>query len=442
MRDSFCKLIFAAGCGIRGTPVIRYLRGLEESQWWSPDDLRAHQLDRARKLLSHAWERSPFYRKHLERHGLDPHLSSLADLREIPAIGKGALRRGSAGIQNRGRGGRLIHSETSGTSGVPLSFYRSSAWDAQHRAAILRGYGWYGVLPWMRSGILWGIPTGKWARLVMRAGDALQNRFREDRFDLSSETLDSFFGKLKGARYLEGYSSMIYELARHINDRNGGGAGMELLLVKGTSEVIHERYREESARAFGRRMTGEYGAAEAGIVAFECPEGTMHVNMEHVIVEVEEGEIIVTNLLSFSFPFIRYRLGDYAGLRRDFSCPCGRRGQVIEEIQGRVGRRIVGAGGRSFPSLTVYYLIKELTAAGEPVARCRAVQRERGRLHFLVTADGGVTPDGLTGIERKLGELVRRRFEGSIDYSVEFVETIPAYGGKQPDFVSEIAGAD
>lgn len=62
-------------------------------------------------------------------------------------------------------------------------------------------------------------------------------------------------------------------------------------------------------KAFGAKIISEYGAAESGLIAYECPEcGNMHINMENVIVEESEGEIVVTNLLSRSFPIIRYKL--------------------------------------------------------------------------------------------------------------------------------------
>src|SRR5690606_4032961 len=97
-----------------------------------------------------------------------------------------------------------------------------------------------------------------------------------------------------------------------------------LKLVRGTSEKIFEKYQQEAVQAFGRRIVSEYGAAESGIIAFECAEGSMHVNMETCIVEVENGEILVTNLVSRSFPIIRYRLGDYIELDTHTKCLCGR----------------------------------------------------------------------------------------------------------------------
>ena len=68
---------------------------------------------------------------------------------------------------------------------------------------------------------------------------------------------------------------------------------LNLKMVKGTSEKIYERYQDEIKKAFGQKMISEYGAAETGIIAFECPSGNMHINMEGVIVEEINEEIII-----------------------------------------------------------------------------------------------------------------------------------------------------
>ncbi len=422
--------------------MLGYLERLNESQFWSGERQRRHQLDHLSALLEHARAHAPFYRTRLGECGIYPgEIETLDDLRKIPPVSKEEILAHRNTIQNDGLGEGLVHSETSGTTGEPLVFFRDLAWDAQHRAAIARGCRWYGVDPWMRSGLLWGIPSDRRRSLRMRFEDLIQNRFRERRFDLSDETLGAFHRRLRGARFLEGYSSMIYELARYINGRRPGLETISLLLVKATSEKIYPHYQREARRAFGRRMTGEYGAAETGIIAFECPAGTMHVNTDHVIVEVVDDEIIVTNLLSFSFPFIRYRLGDYVKLREHVACACGREGPAVDEISGRVGRRIYGTGDRIFPSLTIYYVIDSLAAERDILVRCQAVQREKGRLDVRIV----LRPDAATEERRDFtatfDKVFRHYFGSDIEYDLGFVDDIPRTGGKHIDFVSEISEA-
>src|SRR5690606_34011555 len=141
-------------------------------------------------------------------------------------------------------------------------------------------------------------------------------------------------------------------------------------------------------RAFGRRMISEYGAAETGLIAVECPEGSMHVVMEHVAAQGEpDGETLVTDLLSRAFPVIRYRLGDSVTLApADFVCRCGRAHPVILDVLGRVGKVIQGRT-QGYPSLTLYYVFKNIAHGDHVELSYQAHQHEKGRLLLLVEQD-------------------------------------------------------
>jgi phenylacetate-CoA ligase len=47
------------------------------------------------------------------------------------------------------------------------------------------------------------------------------------------------------------------------------------------------------------------------------------------------GEVVLTGLLNFAMPLVRYRVGDTARFAGE-KCPCGRGMPVIEEIGGRL----------------------------------------------------------------------------------------------------------
>ena len=235
MNRTLAKAIYRTGCRLRGAHVLRYLEELEESQWWSEEELRAAQLEKLQSLLAHAREHSPFYREHFKQHGFEGSVGSIADLKALPSIGKKDIIPRRTEIQNRGNGGRMIYSKTAGTTSEPFFFYRTPEWDAQHRAAVARGCSWYGVDPWMPSGHLWSIPPRPLDRLMVRLLDYLQNRFREKRFDLARDTFEDFYAKLTRVEYLAGYSSMLYEFARFVNERHPGKTLHGLRLVKATS---------------------------------------------------------------------------------------------------------------------------------------------------------------------------------------------------------------
>jgi phenylacetate-CoA ligase len=174
---------------------------------------------------------------------------------------------------------------------------------------------------------------------------------------------------------------MIYEVAKHLN--NLSIKTNNILMVKGTSEMILDAYQPEIEKAFGRRMISEYGAAEAGLIAFECPDGNMHINIESVYVEVDDNkEILITNLFSHSFPIIRYRLGDVVTIT-DEKCTCGRNHPILKEVIGRKGANIVGKN-HSYPALTFYYVFKNIYLEHGVLLNYKAIQEIKGEVILYI----------------------------------------------------------
>lgn len=425
----FHKLIYRAGVRKRNPSLLPYLDFLMESDKWSIEQLSDYQLKKCKELLIFAQNHSPFYQKHFAECGFDPtQMQSLDELKRIPTIDKQVLLSKNAEIQSTFKFDRLFFSETSGTSGQVLKFYRNEEWDSCNRAAMFRGYKWYGVNPWDRNGYFWGYNIDKKQRLKTVVLDELQNRFRI--FSYDEDHIRKFADKLRNAVYVGGYSSMIYEVAKIVN-RLGINNDFHLKMVKGTSEKIYSSYQNEVKEAFGQKIISEYGSAESGLIAFECPEGGhMHINMENVIVEEENGEIIVTNLLSRSFPIIRYKLGDFVRLApADFRCSCGRAHPVVLDVLGRVGKNVIGKKS-IYPSLTFYYVFKNLALSGITL-NYQAVQNEKGKTILRIEQN---VPEHSEALNAELDKY----FHGDIDFEVQWGEKLHAMNGKLKDFITSL----
>ena len=52
-------------------------------------------------------------------------------------------------------------------------------------------------------------------------------------------------------------------------------------------------------------------------------------------IEEGEGDIVLTNLHNFSFPMIRYKIGDRARISKKSICCCNRNLKIVDEIIGR-----------------------------------------------------------------------------------------------------------
>ena len=424
------KLIYKLGVTKRNPSLMKYYEFLLESDRWPEEKLKQYQLDKCKELLVFAYEHSDFYRNEFDNVGFNPHeFSSLDDLKIIPIIDKNVLLEHNEEIHSKYEFSKCIFSETSGTSGQVLKFYRNEEWDSCNRAAMFRGYHWYGVNPWDRNGYFWGYNIDPSKRLKTKVLDFLQNRFRI--FSYNEDEIKKFTSKLKSSTFMSGYSSMIYEVAKIIN-KSGLKKDFNLKMIKGTSEKIYESYQEEVKKAFGMKIISEYGSAESGLIAYECPEcGNMHIAVENVVVEEVNGEIVVTNLLSRSFPIIRYKLGDFIKLApKDFKCGCGRNHPVLLDVLGRVGKNIIGKN-YIYPSLTFYYVFKNLTLNNNVTLNYQAIQNEKGKIQLNIEQ----SEDKYLDILRK--ELYKY-FKEDVEFDIRWGQSLHKMQGKLKDFITTL----
>lgn len=112
------------------------------------------------------------------------------------------------------------------------------------------------------------------------------------------------------------------------------------------AERLSESLRAEVQDMFGMIIRQGYGTADAGCIAYECPEpGGMHLS-SRCFVEIcdpatglpvpagELGEVVVTPFTP-DYPLIRLATGDLSRLT-EAPCPCGRTAPRLTGILGRV----------------------------------------------------------------------------------------------------------
>lgn len=423
------KLLFVLGARFRNPSLLKKYQELKKTEFSSKSDLRKLQFDRLKAILVFAYNYSPFYRNSFKQANFNPllHFRNLDDISLIPIISKAELLESNSGIHTTELYNfrKLFKAETSGSTGQSLGFQKDEEWDSYHRASIYRGMSWYGVEPWDRHGYFWGFSFSPLKKAKTIFYDFLVNRFRI--FSYENSDLARFIKKLDNASYISGYSSMIYEVAKVLNNKNVKLDNLKL--VKATSEKIFPHYNDESFKAFGLKMTSEYGSAESSIIAFECPEGSMHINEETCFVEEVDGEIVVTNLVARSFPTIRYKLGDYIKLSNS-KCDCGRSHRILSDITGRVGANIIGVNDIRFPSLTLYYVFKNLALNNNLKLNYRVEQRQIGVLDVFISEE----------LNEKHVRLVisefNRYFKGTVIVNIKDNTEIHQKNRKLKDFTS------
>ena len=139
-RETAARLLWRAHPARPWPELMR----IEESQWWPPEKLRAHQAESLRRLGVVAGE-VPFYRERFLAAGLGPEGPKDHDeLARLPALRREDLHRlGVAGLRVPGRRG--LRASSTGSTGRPVEVI----WPLQQMrwldANEERGRSWLGV---------------------------------------------------------------------------------------------------------------------------------------------------------------------------------------------------------------------------------------------------------------------------------------------------------
>jgi phenylacetate-CoA ligase len=373
---------------LRKEPVFKSLKELEQNQKMTYEEMKGLELLKLKKILKHAYENVPFYRKQFDLYGVSlKRIKRIDDIKIIPILSKDILKRNISHLTSNKRI-TLYPAKTSGSTGQPLKFYRDRIATSYAYAAMFRGLRWHGVDLCDSEAYLWGIPIGRRDYYNARVRDFILNRFREKKFNLSDEVNQDFYDRMvrKNPRILSGYGSLIYEFAKYIQNKRLNSRQLHLKLVKYTAEMMFDYQRKFVSELFSCPVVSEYGSAETGIVAFQCPDGKYHVMNDCVCLEFEKDhftgyyKIIITNLNSYSFPLIRYDTGDLVRSNHLTKCTCGLPFPVMDEIIGRSSDVVMAPDGKRIHSNIFSYIIKELIKKYDNIKQLRFIQTKLDEL--------------------------------------------------------------
>jgi len=156
--------------------------------------------------------------------------------------------------------------------------------------------------------------------------------------DLIGTSVELRASKLEKAVLLYGYPSSIRNMLVVKPELPSMFKNLKAIFT--TSEQLTPQTREIIESAFGLPVYDMYGANDGGILTCECSEhngyhiNTLTCHAENIKNEHGMCEILLTNLSSHSFPFVRYRVGDL-GVIDNEPCRCGLNWPRVTELKGR-----------------------------------------------------------------------------------------------------------
>ncbi|MFQ5787623.1 MAG: phenylacetate--CoA ligase family protein, partial [Thermodesulfobacteriota bacterium] len=331
-------------CRSFGGKVNEQYDFLEDSQWWSTEELIEYQSKKLRKLISHAHRNVPYYRETFSRNGIRPEdITTVEDLARVPILTKNIIRENFPEkiIVGNSEGRRDAVWTTGGSTGEPLKFITDKPANDFGWASFFRFFRWHGYE--------WGDRVSIFFRpFSLNDGQPWTNRYLDklkkyiipnvkyyDGSCLKDSDLACVIEDLikNNTRILRGYPSSLTRLAEYCRDN---GVIIRPKFVTTTGETLFGRQRKILEEQFQCKVFDQYGCTEIIGVSFECGcEQGLHIASEHCIVEVvdkdgnilppgHKGMLLLTDLDNYRMPFIRYMVGDEGSLK-DEICRCGRK---------------------------------------------------------------------------------------------------------------------
>jgi phenylacetate-coenzyme A ligase PaaK-like adenylate-forming protein len=402
------------------------LKRLTESQWQDRAVIRREQLATLSDVVARAASDVPFYRRRgLE--GID--FDSQDQLRELPLLTKSEVQRaGREMISAQYAKRKLTEVHTGGTTGKPLAIHCDSATLQRNYAFFSRFKAWAGIGDGARVATFAGrtfVPA--------RSGEPFWRHNRASNtllfssYHISRKSLPAYIDALKDFRpaLIDSYPSSIEAVARYIVEHEISSIRPTAVIT--SSETLFPAVRDLVERAFKCRVFDYYGGAEMAAFIAQCEAGTYHIAPEFGVVEVlndgqpvlpgERGEIVATGFINPAMPLIRYATGDY-GVLGTGVCPCGRAGDTLEHIEGRMDDVIVTPEGNLVGRLDPIF------KAVSSLYETRIVQDEIDHVRVEVVVIGEFSPAS----DRELRLQLRARLGPSMRIDIVRVASIERTG--------------
>jgi len=431
-----------------GIPVTAHLRLLEQSQRLPREQILELQWAKLRRLLVHAYENVPFYRRRFETMRAHPHeIRNRDDFARIPPLTRQELEHNAHDLVARNLPARrLVANATGGSTGRPVHFHVDREYLYWAQAMVWLQDSWTGWSPGRRHAFLWG------SRLDLEQQQAgkvrLYNRLARnlflDAFAVDPGALDRYLRRLRRFRpaLLTGYVLPLQILARRA--QQGAFGTLSIGAVQTGAEPLRPAQRAIIEEGLGAPVFERYGGRDIGSLAHECEAHQgMHLFPLNYAVESlrddrpavngESGELILTHLDNYGAPFIRYRSDDL-GVLSDRVCPCGRTWPMLERVEGRLADCIVGPSGAVMSGLFFPHLFKDFD-----IGQYQVIQETVGSLRILLAAGHGFGPEQQARIE----EVIRQHLGNEMQIAFEFMESIPrAESGKFRVVISHVAAPE
>ena len=301
------------------------LRKIREFHEFSEDKRLIIESEKLQQLLKLAYQKSSFYKNLYDQYGVNlSQVQNREDLKILPVITKQDIKHKVDEIYF---GKSFKHTAyTSGTSGSPLKVYYSldCVLNEASYNEVFRNNGGHQLGQKVVS------LRGVLGRSQLKSYDRFANTLFLSSYNLNEKNFQFYYNEIKNFQpnTILAYPSSLEILSNYLQKN---GLELHVPVIFTSSETLYDFQREKIERYFNTKVYDRYGNAERTISLIQKKnQGDYKEAPLYSINEYKKDCIITTNLISPTFPLIRYQVDDVVQLRKDSD-------EVsIKEITGRI----------------------------------------------------------------------------------------------------------
>jgi phenylacetate-CoA ligase len=348
-------------------------KSIEMSQWWNKSRLDENQAEMLARLLTHAYDNVPYYRRVFEERGLKPaDIGGPEDLHKLPFLTKGIIKDNASDMIARNISpNKCAEVHTSGSTGAPMKFIADKGMMSAETAFIMRAFESHGSRLYRDKSV--------WLRsYVPKEGEPFffyepQRRMLYlSAYHLSEKVLKQYIDLMNdfGSDLLVGYPSSLYAFALLL--KRARLRPPRFKVAHAGSECLLPEWKRTAEEVLGCPVKDHYGMGEMVSLFHRCSHSDLyHENIEYGVTEIVEvregiGEVVGTSLWNYAMPLIRYRTGDRARLNDGAQrCSCGRGLPLrVLAFEGRADDIIITPDHRYLPGVNFYTLLYRANGVG------------------------------------------------------------------------------
>ena len=413
-------------------PLVEFIKKtnyeLEASQWDSKEVITAKLTERIKAIIQYCTKYVDYYKNIIPEIFQENRDFALDDFHQLPTLSKAAIREHLNQMISRQFAGQqqsYARFNTSGSTGIPITIYRSLENIFYAKALSLRYHLWHKRdFALTNTGILTlgekkESPVGSWA-IGVQTGPGYSININQN-----SRTIIDRLQEIN-PHYIQTHPSTLKRLVDLSLEQES--QLKHLKEVRTFGELLEPHIRQHCEENWGIPVTDMYSCEETGPIAYQCPENLhYHVQVENVYVEIlnenneackvgEPGKIHVTQLNNLAMPLLRYDLGDIAEWGEP--CSCGRDLPVLKKITGRIRNLASLPNGDTFHPV---FDEKAILSVAAGIKQYQFTQKDIHTIDVLIACEKPLSDT----VETELTKVFNKSFSHSFQYNFIYQKEIP-----------------